>query len=135
MELTRTHFRARGFSLIEVILSIVIIAGCFLGLVVVMSNTTLGNIRIDASTTSTYLARGKMAEMMAKDFSALSSVASTNFGSGFSSYSYTVTVTYVDSADLDTTVVGPTSYKRVDVSVKCSGISGEVHLYDLKVDV
>ncbi len=128
----------QGFSLIEAILAVVIIACSFLGLVIVISNTTLGNVRLDASTTSTFLARGKMAEMMAKDFSALTSLPTTTFGNtigSFSSYSYTVTVTYVDVGNLDTAVAGPTSYKRVDLSVTCSGISGAVHLYDLKVDV
>lgn len=125
----------RGFSLIDAVVAICIVGACFLALAGVISNTTMQNADVEFSSTAIYLARGKMTETMAKDFDSISNVARTDFSGDFSSYDSQVTVGYVDAANLDTVVVGPTDYKRVTVDVGHSLWTGHIMLYDLKVDL
>lgn len=126
---------SKGFSLIEAIISIVLLSASFLGLVHVMSSTTTHNIDIDISTTSVMLAREVMDQTKAKSFSNVSSVSSTSFGGDFANYTYAISVGYVNSGDLNTTVAGPTSYKRITVTVTANGWTGNIALYDLRTDV
>lgn len=125
--------RGGGFTLIDAVLAIVIVATSFLALGSVISSTTMQNIDIDLSTTALLLARGRMDEVMARDFDSTSSAAQANFAGDFAGYHSTVTVTYVDSANLDTSVVGPTDFKRVLVAVGHPSWVGSIQLFDLKV--
>ncbi|MFH0799334.1 MAG: hypothetical protein V2A66_04035 [Pseudomonadota bacterium] len=131
----RSRLGKSGFSIIEAILAVVIISSCFLALMLVISNTTIGNIRLDVSTTSVMLARGKLAEVMANDFDSIANVVTTPFTGNFSGYSYSVTVNYADSTDPDSIAAGTTDFKKVDVSVTYTGLAGAVHVYDLKVNL
>lgn len=130
-----THRKKNGFSIVEAILGVVIISSCFLSLVNVMSDTTLANIKIDFLTTSVLLARGKMSEVMAKDFDAITSIGGQNFGGDFSSYDYSITANYVNSSDLDAAVAGPTDFKKVTVAVSLAGRPDTVNIEDLKVKI
>lgn len=125
----------KGFSLIEAVISIVILASSFLGLVHVLSNTTTQNIDIDISTTAVLLAQETMAEEKASAFSGVTSIETTSFGGDFANYFYNVDVRYVNPGNLDQIVAGPTSYKRIVVTVTMTGWPGSIVLYDLKTDV
>ena len=133
---------ARGdsaFSLIEVVLIIVIIGLSFSGLSVVLSNTTMGNMDLDFGTTAVFLARGTMVETKAKNFGDIADEPSTDYEDDdddvLSKYSYEVTMNYVDPANLDTPVVGPTEYKRIVVTVTRTDWAGSIVLTNLKTDV
>ncbi|MFH1829275.1 MAG: type II secretion system protein [Pseudomonadota bacterium] len=125
----------RGFSIIELVLVIAIVGIAFGGLSVVLSNTTKSNIDLDLANTAIFLAREKMSETMAKDFASIVAVPNTNFGGDFNSYNYQINVDYVDSSDLNTAVVGPTSYKRIVVTVSATGWSGNITLNNLKTNI
>lgn len=129
------RFLAKGFSLVEAVIAIVVLSSFFIGISYVMSNTTLHNADIDRSITAIFLAREKMDETMAKDFANISSVAQTAFTGDFAIYRYQVDFTYVNAADLDTSVPGPTEYKRIVVLITATGWTGNVRLYDLKVNI
>lgn len=123
-----------GFSLIEAILAVVVLAACFFGLTYVLSNTTTQNIDIDISTTAVLLAREKMAETKAKNFADIVDVASTNFGGNFTDFNYEVATEYVNSTGLDLPVAGPTDYKRIVVTVTGLEWPGSISLCDLKTN-
>lgn len=127
--------RVNGFSLIEAVISLVILASSFLGIVHVLSSTTTQNIDLDISTTAIMLARETMDKTKAKAFTNVSSVATTSFGGDFANYFYNVNVGYVNAGSLDQVVVGPTSYKRIVVTVTMTGWPGNIVLYDLRTDV
>lgn len=127
--------RAKGFSLVEAVIAIVVLAAFFIGISYVMSNTTLHNADIDRSITAIFLAREKMDTTMAKDFANISSVAQTAFTGDYAIYRYQIDVTYVNAAALDTSVPGPTEYKRIVVLITATGWTGNVRLYDLKVNI
>lgn len=126
--------RELGFSMIEAILAIVILASSFLGISYVLSNTTIFNIDLDRSTTAILLARGKMEEIKARSFDDINSIATTNFGGTFAEYNYSVNVAYVDGSDLNTAAPGTTIYKRIIVSVGASSWPGDIKLHNIKAD-
>jgi len=134
-----------GFSLIEVVFTIVIIGVFFSGLAVVLSNTTMGNMDLDLGTTAVFLARGTMAETKAKDFAdvGMVNVPTTKYcvdplacdeDDPFGEYSYQVDFDYVEDTALDTPVVDPTEYKRIVVTVTGTGWAGSIVLTNLKTD-
>ena len=125
----------RGFSIIDAVVAICIVGACFLALAAAISSITMQNADVEFSSTAIYLARGKMAETMAKDFDAIASVARTDFSGDFANYDFQVTVGYVASGALDAVVAGPTDYKRVVVDVGHNSWGGHITLYDLKVDL
>lgn len=129
------RLRTAGFSLIDAVLAIVLVASAFVALAGVLSETSLKNANVDISTAAILLARGKMAQVKAMDFASVADVSNTSFGGYFSNYSYAIDVEYVDEADLTTPAAGATDYKRVEVVVGCSGWAGSVDLYDLMVDL
>jgi Tfp pilus assembly protein PilV len=125
----------KGFTLIEAVLAVVLVATAFLSLSYLISNTTLFNINLDMSTTAIMLARGQMAETMAKPYANVQEVAQTSFSGDFAFYRYQIAVDYVNPGDLDTPVTGPTEYKRVVVTVTASGWLGVVQLSSVKTNV
>lgn len=125
----------RGFSIVEAVLGTAIISACFLSLVSIMTDTTLTNIKIDFIATSVLLARDKVSEVMAKNFDSVASEAKQDFSGNFSNYNYTVTVNYVNQANPDVAVAGPTDLKKVDVAVSFTDRPDTVHIYDLKVKI
>ena len=132
--MTRPLRRSGGFTFVEAILSTVVIAIAFIGLSLVLASTTLQNATLDYSQVAIFLARDKMDETTAKDFSSIAAVATTPFGGSFSGYSYTVTVDYVNSGDLDTPVPGPTDYKRIIVTVAATGWPISIQLFSVKTN-
>lgn len=123
-----------GFTLVEAVLATVVLAASFLGLSYVISNTTLFNVNVDISTTAILLANERMEITKARAFADIDDVSATSFGGNFATYSYQVEVDYVDPGDLNTPVVGPTSYKRIVVTVTCINWSGQIKLYNIKTD-
>ena len=129
-----SRFPRKGFTLIEVIIAITILGVAFLGLTHVVVSTTEYNIDVDVTTQAVLLSRDVMATTMAKDFDDISDVSTVSFGGGFNDYSYSVDVEYVDAANLNTPVAGPTDYKRIVVTVTANGWAGTISLYNLKAN-
>jgi type II secretory pathway pseudopilin PulG len=127
--------RKNGFTMIDTLLAIALLSAAFVALGAVISDTALKNAGLDNTIAATFLAREKLATEKVKDFANVTSTAQTNFAGSFSNYNYTVNVSYVNSDNLDTPVVGPTNYKRIEVVVGAGGWSGSVHLYDLVVNL
>lgn len=123
----------RGFTLVETLIAMVIMGVAFVGITHVILNATKSNIDIEVATEAVLLARDVMASTTAKDFDNVVDVGATSFGGDFSDYSYQVDVDYVEAADLDTAVAGPTDYKRIIVETTVTGWSGTISLYNLKV--
>lgn len=125
----------KGFSIVETVLAIAILASSFMGLSYVLSNTTLQNSDLDVSTTAVLLARGAMEEAQVKSFSSLADVAATNFGGDFSRYAYSVDVDYVDEDNPDTVSGSATDMKRIIVAVTATNWAGTIQLHDLKANL
>lgn len=124
--------RSGGFTLVETTLAIVVLAAMFIGMSYVLSNTTMQNIDVDISTTAIFLAREKMEQVKAKSFANIAAESSAPFSAPYQQYFSTVAVDYVNSADLDTAVGGPTDYKKITVTVTATGWNGNIRIRDLK---
>lgn len=130
----RRGFNREGFSFIDAVLSMVLVSSSYLALGAVLTETSLKSVGVEVSATAVFLARGKMAQIKVKDFADIADETATPFTGDFSAYTSTVAVDYVETADLNTPVTGPTDYKRVEVVVGRLGWPGAIHLYDLAVD-
>lgn len=107
----------KGVTLIEFVLTIFIMIIIFGGASMVYVHT-LNRIHISRAMNTAYvLAEGKMDEILGKSFSDIDDIGVTNFSGSFSSYSYEVSVGYVNPDDLNTVVIEPTDYKKITVSV------------------
>lgn len=122
---------SKGFTLIEAIMAIVIIAIAFYALISIFFTVVPKIIDAEALAIATHLAEEKIEELMVKDFSGITSVSATSFGGDFSNYYYQIIVNYVSSEELDT-VVDPTvtDYKRVKAQV-WSNLAGTLEIVTL----
>lgn len=122
--------KKRGFTLIEVILSVVILAIALTPFSLLVANVIKQNIYSQAQTTAVSLAEGEFERITNMRFSAVADEASVAFVAPFTAYTHAAAVDYVDADALDTPVVGPTNYKRVQVIVD-NAISGTITLTTL----
>jgi prepilin-type N-terminal cleavage/methylation domain-containing protein len=109
--------RKNGFTLIELAISITIMAIAFYLLVTVFTTFAPRTVTVEMINRKTYLAQEKMEEHLAKSFASVASVSATSFTSPSSAYTYQIIVTYVATSDLNTPVAGPTPFKNVKVRV------------------
>jgi Tfp pilus assembly protein PilV len=124
-----------GFSVIDAILAIVLVATAYVALGTVISGTAFQSAKCETGTTAIMLARQVMAGVRAQDWNSVASTGTMPFPSPFGGYSSAVTLSYFDVAYLDAAVAGPTHYKRIDVAVTFAGGTSTSHLYDLMVDL
>ena len=94
----------RGFTLIETIISIVVIGIVFLGLVAVIIGVFTHATRDEVMTVATMLAKGEMERVSGLGWSVADD--SGSFSGNFSDYSWEVDVTDTDS-----------EHRQIDVSV------------------
>ena len=126
----RTTHNANGFTLIETLLVIVVLAICLAPLCILVVNVVQKNSLSQAQATATGLAEAEMERVTSLRFSTVNDAAQAPFSNPFSSYSYEIAVDYVDANDLNTPVVGPTDYKRAQVKVS-NAIIGSLTLTSL----
>jgi Tfp pilus assembly protein PilV len=119
-----------GFTLIEIIALVVVMAIVLTPFSILVVNVMQRNAQSQAMATAVSLAEGELERVMALRFSGIANEALAAFAAPFSAYSYQVIVDYVNSGALNTPVVGPTDYKRVQVRVS-NAISGAITLTTL----
>ena len=131
------HKKNKGFTLIEIIVSIVVISIAFYTLISTMGGVTLRNVDSQQLLKAAFLAEQVMEEftMEGKDWNTqLVSQETQSFTGDFSVFSYKVDVHYVDLTDLDgTAATPPTDYKRVVVTVTGEALQSPAVLTTLKV--
>ena len=107
----------KGFTLVELITGIAIIAVSFIGLIAVFTAVVPRNIDIEGLTRGTFLAEEKMEEVLVQPFSSITNESVVSFSPPFDRNKSEVEVHYVQQSDLDAYVAGPTDYKNVKVKV------------------
>jgi prepilin-type N-terminal cleavage/methylation domain-containing protein len=129
---------SKGFTLIEVILVIVILAIAIPSLISAVSFMTQSQVNTIGTTTAADLAQEKMEEIIADKRSPnrgfgyidnanyLPESAAPTPVAGFPNYNRSVNITCVTAADLNTSVACPTDYKRVQVTVQAVGVGPSV---------
>ncbi|MCU0651875.1 MAG: type II secretion system GspH family protein [Candidatus Omnitrophica bacterium] len=106
----------RGFTLIETIITMIVLSIVLIPFSVLTTNVIVKNTRSQAAATAVALAEGEMEWVTSLRFSAVVDEAAA-FSSPFTAFTKEVVVDYVNSLAFDTPVIGPTDYKRVQIRV------------------
>lgn len=122
--------KKNAFTLIETIMVMVILGIVLAPFSVLTVNVISRNVRSQASVTAVALAEGEMERVTSLRFSSVVDEAPSSFAAPFTVYTKEVAADYVNANALDTPVVGPTDYKRVQVKVS-SGLSDTITLTTL----
>lgn len=126
--------KENGFTFIEVILVIVIMAVAIPAMISSVSFMVQGQVNAIGTTTAMDLAQERMEEIMGdkryppRGFAWLVNInypAETPVA-GFSNYNRSVNIVCVNPGALDTSVPCPTGYKRVEVTVQAVGVGSSV---------
>jgi len=114
--------KSRGFTIIELLLTIIIISVGLMGIMALFENATRGAGQADLNIIASTLARDKLEQVVSDKVAyGYANLNDTNypdetFSSEFSPYSRNTAITEVAGNDLVTPEVG-SGYKRVDVTV------------------
>lgn len=120
----------KGFTLIGLVISIIIISICSIPIAIMYQQASLGSFQTRAITIATALAEEKMEEVLRLGYLGISDAAG-NFLTPFQDYSYQVIVHYVEAEDLDTPVDPTvTGYKNIELQVNHSAM-GSIKLNSL----
>lgn len=112
----------KGFTLIEVMLTVVIIAVGLFGVMIMFENAGKGALKIDSDVIATNLAREKLERIVfdkvISGYSVLNNARypSEGFGGDYSIFTRTTDVIEVADTDLNEEVPGG-GYKRINVTV------------------
>jgi prepilin-type N-terminal cleavage/methylation domain-containing protein len=126
---------SKGFTLIEVILVIVILAIAIPGLISAVSFITARQVNTIGTTTAADLAQEKMEEIMGDRMNPVRSyayvvnanyAAETPIAAPFTNYNRTVNIICVTAADLNTSVACTTDFKRIQITVSAVGVGPSV---------
>lgn len=120
----------KGFTLIETVIFIVLMGIIMTPVGLLISNLVVQNSKSQIWATVISLAEGEMERVTGTRFSAVGDEAVSAFASPFTSFTKEVVVDYVNANNLDTSVVGPTDYKRVQIKVT-HPLSGTVSIVTL----
>ena len=123
-----------GFTLVEVIASMVIIAIVMYTAITIFISGGMKSANVDVFTVAQSLAEGKVEELLAKTFTLLTDEASASFSGTLSSYSFEVLVNYVSQGDLNTPVLTQTSFKKILVMIFHPKLALPISLEALKVN-
>ena len=123
-----------GFTLIEVILVIVIMAIAIPSLIMGVSFMTQRQVNALGTTTAVDLAQERLEQIIADKRNPLVGFANINNArypaetpvAGFAQYNRTVNIVCVSPANLDAAVACPTDYRRVQVTVQAVGVGQSV---------
>jgi prepilin-type N-terminal cleavage/methylation domain-containing protein len=124
----------RAFSLVEMILSIVIIGVVFYAAISIFVTEGVKGVNVDVFTVAQSLAEGSMEEMMSRDFSAVSSEAETSYSGELSGYSYQFMVNYVLPEELNTVVTVETDYKLIRIDVRHPKLDNPIYLRSIRAN-
>ncbi len=126
---------SKGFTLIEVILALVILAVAIPGMISAVSFMNTRQVSTIGGTTAAALAQERMEQIVGDRINPLRGygyVIGANYpaeapmGAPFGNYTRTVNIICVNAADLNTSVACTTDYKRVQVTVSASGLGPSV---------
>lgn len=135
---TEGHVRkpvVRGFTLVELAISILIGGIALYSLLTIFITSTSKNVDLESLTVALYLANGKLEEVSGQSYENIVSENSTPFDGGFSNFNYETEVDYVAPDDLDTPVLTDQGYKRIVVRVTSGSLASSLEAVTLVTDI
>lgn len=113
--------RNAGFTLIELLIGVVIMALAFWAIIFMFINALPENAQLEAQNQAIFLAEGKLEEVKARSFAALTAEAGS-FTGNFGQYAYLVTVASLEAGKL----------KQISVFLTGGLLKGSVEVTSLK---
>jgi prepilin-type N-terminal cleavage/methylation domain-containing protein len=124
----------KGFTLIEVIISMVVIAIVMYAAIAIFITSGAKGANVEVFTVAQSLAEGKLEEAMAHEFADVSSEAEINFTGDLSNYSYEIISNYVSGEALDSAVGSATDYKKIQVLIRHSKLANPIQLESIRTN-
>jgi prepilin-type N-terminal cleavage/methylation domain-containing protein len=120
--------KARGFTLIEAVLVMIVVSIAFLGFGYLFGNLDQEALKADLTVLATKLAKEKVEEIFQEKadsgYAGITSESAATVNSGSWAFTRSIQVGYVNPADLSN-AVSDTGYKKVTVDVAWGGGIGE----------
>ena len=114
--------KRQSFTLIELIIVIIIGTVILIPTSVVVAKSLRNTFLPEHFTIASSLLEDRLEWVGNQRFNSVTDTGPTGFSGNFSDYSYEITVNYVDSSDLNTSVDPTvTEYKRVQITILRSG--------------
>lgn len=110
-------FDRAGFTLIELIMTIVIAAVIIIPTSVIVYESIRNAFLPEYITISSSLLEAQLERVTNLRFESVVNEGPINFGGDFSNYSYGVNVFYVNPGDLNMQIGFPSDYKRVEITI------------------
>lgn len=124
----------RGFSIIELIISMVILAIIIYASIAIFINVGIKGVNVEVFTTAQSLAEDKVEEAMTRTFASLSDESETAFSDDLVNFTYEIIVDYVSGEALDVPVGSPTEYKKISVVIRHAQLGKPVSLEAVRAD-
>jgi prepilin-type N-terminal cleavage/methylation domain-containing protein len=125
-----------GFTLVEVILSIVIMSIVMYAVIGVYITSGFKGVNVEAYTVAQALSESVLEEAMSRSFASVADVPETAFSAeALSEYTYEIVADYVSREALDAAVAGPTDYKKITVRIRHPRLGNPIDLASLKADI
>jgi len=125
----------KGFTLIEMVMTIVIGSIAVYSVIMIFVNTTSRNAQVDNLSIAVNLASSKIEQVSNKEYLNISSEALTAFTGQFTNFSSQVLATNVSSTELDTsTGTSETGYKKITVFILTSGSALSIEVSAMVTD-
>jgi prepilin-type N-terminal cleavage/methylation domain-containing protein len=109
--------KSRGYTLVELVIAIVIMAIAFYALINVFITVAPQDINARTMTVGAHLMNEKVEETILLGYTNIASSAATPFVSPFDNYYNSIIVDYVTTADVNVVSASATPYRRVKVRV------------------
>ncbi|MBN2057499.1 MAG: prepilin-type N-terminal cleavage/methylation domain-containing protein [Candidatus Saganbacteria bacterium] len=124
----------RGFSLIELMVSLLVIAIIIYASLSIFVGAGTKGINLEVYTTAQSLAEGMLEEEMTRPFADISSEAATGFSGELNAYTYQLQVDYVSAEAFDQPVGSTTDYKKIAVSIMHPKLNNPITLEAVKAN-
>lgn len=125
----------KGFTLIEVVISMVVIAIIMYSVIAVFITAGVRGVNVEVFTVAQSLAEGKMEEMMALQYAAIQPTEA-DFDVDLSAYHYQVEVDFVppDDFDREPPLGEDQGYKRITVIITHPKLEAGITLQSVRAD-
>lgn len=110
----------RGLTLVDVLVGMTVLSVGVVTLLTTLAEVGRREVVSESIITGSMVAQAVMDRALNKGFTSVDTLEATGAtydATNYPSYTYDLTVDYVNVTDLNTAVAGPTDYKRVEVKV------------------